>query len=124
VGCIRENFAGVQFSKPICFQRDDLGTIASFAVKYLCLSLDPPRNRSIVGSRRNDMTLKDIQAMTTMDQIMGLSYLALSSQCLDEHETKLLCEFDPGLNKPIELMLDVDGVTCYDLEDEEFSTEE
>jgi hypothetical protein len=52
------------------------------------------------------VTLEDIQEMTTIDQMMGLSYLALSSQCLDEHETKLLCEFDPGLNKPIEVMLD------------------
>jgi hypothetical protein len=32
------------------------------------------------------MTLEDIQDMTTMDQMMGLSYLALSSQCLDAHE--------------------------------------
>jgi hypothetical protein len=70
------------------------------------------------------VTLEDIQEMTTIDQMMGLSYLALSSQCLDEHETKLLCEFDPGLNTPIEVMLDVDGITCYNLENEEFSREE
>jgi hypothetical protein len=69
------------------------------------------------------MTLEDIQAMTTMDQMMGLSYLALSSHCLDEHETRLLCEFDPGLNRPIEVMRNVDGITCYELEDEEFSRE-
>jgi hypothetical protein len=70
------------------------------------------------------MTLEDIQEMTTMDQMMGLSYLALSSQCLDEHENRLLCEFDPELNKPLEVMPDVDGISCYNLEDEKFSREE
>jgi hypothetical protein len=70
------------------------------------------------------MTLEEIQEMTTMDQMVGLSYLALTSQCLDAHENKLLCEFDPGLNKAIEVMLDDDVVTCYNLEDEKLSREE